>query len=216
MSRSHSSSSRSLSWSWLPRTATTGATWDVEAWSTEARIGEVLKRLRDRHGLSLRTLASRAGFSASFLSQLENGQVSPSIASLEKIAAQLGVTLASLFEASQTPVPAVVRADDRPGLTSSWSRARIESLTPAGERRPLEAVSVTLEPRGASGKHLATHPADQFAYIVRGPLTVFLGTERLTLDSGDAVLIPRKTGHRWQNEGAQSVEVLLVSIRLST
>lgn len=192
-----------------------GATRDVGAGSTEARIGEILKRLRDQHGLSLRTLASRAGFSASFLSQLENGQVSPSLASLEKIAAELGVTLASLFEASQAPAPAVVRADDRPGFSSSWSRARIESLTPAGERRPLEAVSVTLEPRGASGKHLTTHPADQFAYVILGPLTVFLGTERLTLDSGDAVLIPRKTGHRWQNDGARAAEVLLVSIRLS-
>jgi transcriptional regulator with XRE-family HTH domain len=59
----------------------------------EARIGEVLRQLRERQGLSLRTLAGRAGFSASFLSQLENGQVSPSIASLDRIAAELGVTL---------------------------------------------------------------------------------------------------------------------------
>jgi len=191
------------------------ASRDATAASTEARIGEILKRLREQHGLSLRTLASRAGFSASFLSQLENAQVSPSIASLERIAAELGVTLANLFEASQAPAAAVVRADARPGFTSSWSRARVESLTPAGERRPIEAVSVTLAPRGASGKHLTTHPTDQFAYVVNGPVTVFLGEERLSLNTGDAALIPRKAGHRWQNDGAAPAQVLLVSTRLS-
>jgi transcriptional regulator with XRE-family HTH domain len=188
---------------------------DLSAPSTEARIGEVLKRLRDQHGLSLRTLATRAGFSASFLSQLENGQVSPSLASLDRIAAELGVTLAGLFEASQAPVAAVVRADARPGFTSSWSRARVESLTPSGERRPLEAVAVTLAPRGASGRDLAGHPTDQFAYVTKGPLTLFLGDDRLSLAAGDAAVIPRKSPHRWQNDGTAEAQVLLVSIRLS-
>jgi quercetin dioxygenase-like cupin family protein len=91
----------------------------------------------------------------------------------------------------------------------------VESLTPAGERRPLEAVSVTLSPRGASGKHLAGHPTDQFAYVVKGPLTVFLGEDCLSLNTGDSVLIPRKTVHRWQNDGPDTAQVLLVSTRLS-
>ena len=188
---------------------------DASAASAEARIGDVLKRLREQHGLSLRTLATRAGFSPSFLSQLENGQVSPSIASLDRITSQLGVTLADLFEASQAPSAAVVRADARPGFTSSWSRARVESLTPSGERRPLEAVAVTLAPRGASGRDLAGHPTDQFAYVLKGPLTLFLGEERLSLTAGDAAVIPRKSPHRWQNDGTRAAEVLLVSIRLS-
>jgi transcriptional regulator with XRE-family HTH domain len=40
--------------------------------SAEERIGPELKRLREEAGLSVRTLAERAGFSASFISQLEN------------------------------------------------------------------------------------------------------------------------------------------------
>jgi len=183
--------------------------------SVEARIGDVLKRLREQHGLSLRTLAAKAGFSASFLSQLEHGQVSPSIASLGRIAGELGVTLASLFEATQASVPAVVRSDARPGFTSSWSRARVESLTPSGERWPIEAVAVSLAHRGTSGKDATVHPTDQFAYVLRGPLTLFLGDDRLFLNTGDAATIPRKTPHRWHNEGAGPVEVLLISTRLS-
>ena len=183
--------------------------------SAEARIGELLKRLREQRGLSLRTLATKVGFSASFISQLENGQVSPSIASLDRIAGELGLTLASLFEATQAPVPSVVRSTARPGFTSSWSRARVESLTPSGERRPLEAVAVSLAPLGASGKDASVHPADQFAYVLQGPLTLTLGGQRLSLDTGDAAMIPRKTPHRWHNEGIGTAQVLLVSARLS-
>jgi transcriptional regulator with XRE-family HTH domain len=183
--------------------------------AAEAQIGEVLKRLREAAGLSLRTLATRAGFSASFLSQLENGLVSPSIASLDRIARELGVTLADFFEASRTPAPTVIRAGDRPGFTSAWSRARVESLVPSGGRRSLEAVAVRLSHRGASGRHAAGLPTDQFAYVLEGPVTLSLAEERLTLGTGDAVIIPRKTPHRWQNDHSAPVEVLLVATRLA-
>lgn len=189
-------------------------TRDTARHPAEARLGDVLKRLREQLGLSLRTLATKAGFSPSFISQLENGQVSPSIASLDRIASELGVTLAELFAVSQAPAAVVVRAKERPGFTSSWSRARIESLTPAGERRPIEAMAVTLAPRGASGKHPSTHSTDQFVYVLAGAITLFLGEDRLSLDMGDAVVIPRTRPHRWQNESSVPAQMLLVSVRL--
>lgn len=52
-------------------------------------------------------------------------------------------------------------------------------------------------------------------YVINGPITLLLGDDRLSLASGDAVLIPRKTPHRWQNEGTVTAEALLVSVRLS-
>jgi transcriptional regulator with XRE-family HTH domain len=182
--------------------------------STEARVGDVLKRAREARGLSLRTLASRAGFSPSFLSQVENGQASPSIASLEKIVAEVGLTLAGLFEASHPAVPHVVRAESRPGFHSSWSRARVESLAPTDERRSLEAIAVTLAPTGSSGKHNSAHAADQFVFVLTGALVLFLGEDRVDLNAGDSVLIPRKTLHRFHNEQSVPAQVLLVSPRL--
>ena len=69
--------------------------------SVEQRLGPELKRMRDAAGMSVRTLADLAGFSPSFISQIENGQVSPSIASLEKITATLNLTLADFFRNPQ-------------------------------------------------------------------------------------------------------------------
>jgi transcriptional regulator with XRE-family HTH domain len=184
------------------------------ATTTEARIGEVLKRLREQRGLSLRTLAGQVGFSPSFLSQVENGQVSPSLASLERMATELGVSLGGLFDASRPPSTVVVRSTERPGFTSTWSKARVESLTPAGERRPLDAILVTLEPKGTSGRQPSRHPTDQFAYVLAGRLTLSLDDETLTADPGDALMVSRTMPHRWSNDGPTPAQVLIVSPRL--
>ncbi len=63
-------------------------------------IGRYVRQLRARAGLSTRALGSRTGFSASFISQLEHGLVSPSIGSMQKIATALGVTLGEFFTAA--------------------------------------------------------------------------------------------------------------------
>jgi transcriptional regulator with XRE-family HTH domain len=65
----------------------------------QVQVGEQVRRLRTAQSLSVRTLAAWAGFSPSFISQVENGQVSSAIASLERIATVLVVTLAGFFAA---------------------------------------------------------------------------------------------------------------------
>ena len=67
------------------------------------KIGGRVRQLRAEHGLSLRALAARTGFSPSFISQLEADLVAPSIPSLEKIARVLGVTLTQFFSALEEP-----------------------------------------------------------------------------------------------------------------
>jgi quercetin dioxygenase-like cupin family protein len=178
----------------------------------ETHVGPVLKRLRLRAGVSLRTLAGVAGFSASFLSQLEKAQVSPSIASLGRIARALDVSIVDLLQGASATTDGVVRGASRAAFTSTWSRARIESLSP--ERSSgLEALAVSIEPSGTSGSHSAAQPYDQFAYQLKGTLTLFWGERQIRLRAGDAVTLPAGTPHRWQNSGRRAAQVLLVMCR---
>ena len=178
--------------------------------TSEIHVGPVLKRLRTRAGLSLRTLAARAGFSASFLSLLEKAQVSPSISSLERIARALNVTVVELLQRAPVPADGVFRGESRAAFTSSWSRARIESLSPGGDNGAMQALAVTLAPTGTSGAHPAEQPHHQFVYQLRGTLTLFIGDRRIELKTGDAVTIPPGTPHRWQNESRRPAQVLMV------
>ena len=74
------------------------------------RIGKRVRELRNENELSLRELGKRAGVTASFLSQVENDQVSPSLNSLQSIATALNVPMFSLL--NDTPNGNVVRGDE--------------------------------------------------------------------------------------------------------
>lgn len=88
-------------------------------------VGQQVRRLRRRAGISLRGLAQQSGFSPSFISQLENGKVSPSIGSMGRIAANLGVGLADFFAATTATEGAqIVRVRERAQAESLWSQAR--------------------------------------------------------------------------------------------
>lgn len=176
----------------------------------EYHVGELLRELREKRGLSVRTLAGNAGFSPSFISQVENGQASPSIASLEKIAACLDITLAEFFQAGATRSSAVVRAHERPRLESGWSKAEIESLG-AGRVTRLEPVLITLRAGGISGKHPHTLARDQFIFVISGEVTLVLDDTESLLHTGDAATISAQTPYRWVNSSEEPAQLLVVS-----
>jgi quercetin dioxygenase-like cupin family protein len=179
----------------------------------EARIGPELRRLRERAGWSVRTLAERAGFSASLISQIENGQVSPSIASLGQIASTLGVSLADFFANTAESGVAVVRSGARPNFRSGYSRGTVEGLTPAAASSALEAIMLSLDAEGASGKRPAGTPAEQFAIVFEGRIVLQTDDRTIELERGDAVFIPAHMPHRWHTTGGEAAQVLLVSPR---
>lgn len=180
----------------------------------EQGLGELLRRLRTERSLSVRTLATRAGFSPSFISQVELNQASPSIASLQRLAVALGVTLGALFP-DAGPAAAVTRAGGRRRLISWWSRARIEPLTPMGSRQPLEAVMITIAPDGSSGTRPHAHPVPQFAIVFDGELRLTLGGDVQTLGPSDSVTLDADAPHLWENAGKNPARLVIVSSRLA-
>jgi transcriptional regulator with XRE-family HTH domain len=176
-------------------------------------IGPRLRRLRKKAGLSVRTLAQQLGLSASFLSQVENSLVSPSIGSLEKIALKLRVTLSDLFATPNVTNMSLVRRRARPSFTSGWSKARVEALTPSDSGGTLEALMVILAGGGTSGKHPSVAGVDQFAIVMKGRPTLTHGDQDVQLAEGDAILIRAHTPRRWQNLTSYTAQVLIVSSR---
>jgi transcriptional regulator with XRE-family HTH domain len=179
----------------------------------EASLGPAVRRLREGQQLSLRTLAERTGFSASFLSQVETGQASPSIASMERIATALGVTLGEFFQNAQGNALPVVRANERAVLHSGWSKAELESLRPSGGGTRLEPVLVTLQPGGSSGSRTYASGREEFALILEGTVVLTLNDSEQRLSPGDAVTIRAGALRLWRNEGSQPARIVIVGAR---
>jgi transcriptional regulator with XRE-family HTH domain len=178
--------------------------------SNTIQVGEIIKKRRERLRISLRTLATESGFSPSFISQVENGQASPSIASLQKIAACLDATLADFFVTNDPRPVAVVRKSERLRIESNWSKADIEALS-RGIKGDIEPILITIQPGGTSGKAPHALNDDQFVFIVFG--TVVLGQENSeqTLEAGDSVTISRRSAIRWTNASDAPAQLLVIT-----
>ncbi|MBI3965613.1 MAG: helix-turn-helix transcriptional regulator [Chloroflexi bacterium] len=179
---------------------------------SEINVGELVRRLRQGRRLSVRTLAARTEFSPSFISQVELGQASPSIASLERIAAALGVTLAEFFEAEAADAAAGEADPPRRQITSQWSRAQIQALGGPGESRQLSPFLITIAPGGRSGNAPSIQPVEVFAAVIDGEVTLTLGNVVRALPRGDSVTIPAGTPHRWENLGTEEAKLVVVSV----
>lgn len=181
---------------------------------TQQAVGEHVRRLRAQAGLSLRGLATASGFSPSLLSQLENGIVSPSIHSMEKISSALGVTLAAFFSAVDCGAGGgVTRVKDRGRMASSWSKAEIEGLSPMSAGQRLEPLMITLHPGGRSGPHPVAHPTEEFALVLKGKPVLQLDSREYRLNPGDGVtLLPRQL-RLWSNAGKADCCVVIVTLR---
>ncbi len=179
------------------------------------RLGDLVRLLRERRGLSVRTLARESGFSPSFISQVEHGLVSPSIASMERIAHVLGVTLSEFFavEKSQTAVPFVVPAGAGRELASEWSNAVVRELGPSQGDHVLEPVMLVLAAGGRSGARPAGHQGEEFAIVFAGEVLLRLEEAEHRLRVGDSVTLPSETPHQWENVSDSDAHIVLVSLR---
>jgi XRE family transcriptional regulator, regulator of sulfur utilization len=177
-------------------------------------IGPRLRAARKSRKISLRALAQRTGFSPSFLSQVELGQCSPSLASLQHICDALDVDLPELLRTpGRARTAPVVRRTERQSLRSEWSKASAESLLPNGGSDGFSALLLSLDPGGRTGTIATRKDWREFAYCIQGKVAVTLGAERYELARGDSVVISQDNAC-WENRGRNRAEILVISARL--
>ena len=176
---------------------------------TEVDVGERLRAIRNMRRATLKMIADRAGVSESFLSQVERGKASASIASLRRIAGALGVSVADLFEPSGPPRPRVLRRDERPALAFGILGRKL-LLTP----RPLNHLEVfvgELDAGGSTGAEPYAHgDSEELFVVLSGSVQLELGGDVLELESGDSIDYRSSTPHRIVNTGNDRAEVMWI------
>lgn len=168
--------------------------------------GRIRSRRLARHE-TLRQLAARAAVTESFLSQVERGVASPSIASVQRIARALDTSIAELF-ASDERAGTVVRVDDRRKVVYQGLGAVDEFLTRGTDGR-LQVIYSTIQPGGGTGDEAYSHDSDEEVVVVlEGALDLWVGGEHYRLEAGDAVTHSSRVPHRNTNPGPGVARVL--------
>ena len=168
--------------------------------SGDGEVGPRLRQLRDQKGMSARQVAELAGLTPAYLSRLENGRVSPTVATLARLVAAMGETMATLFAEPPGEAQPVVRRSERHLLRS---RGVLDSQVTPGWAKRLEILESLVEPGQGSSKTLHSHPGDEECVLVlEVELDLYLRTERLHLGVGDSATFDSRTPHRWRNPSA--------------
>lgn len=158
--------------------------------SIATRLGRRVRALREDRGHSLDALAERSGVSRSNISLIERGESSPTATVLDKLAAGLGVTLASLFE-DELPVVApspIARLADQPVWIDPGSGYMRRNVSPPGAS-PIQWVDVVFPPgqRVAYDDVAREAETHQQVWMIEGAMDVSVGASQWHLEAGDCL-----------------------------
>ncbi len=170
----------------------TGSGAPVESERTlERAIGAKLRELRNRFHLSLTELARTASLSSGMLSKIENGQISPSLATLQALASALNVPLTTLFSTFEEKRDCSYVAAGQ-GVVIQRRGTKVGHVYQllghalGGDLR-IEPYLITLSEEAApyTGFH---HAGVEFIYMLSGQVTYRHADRVYHLRPGDALL----------------------------
>ena len=182
----------------------------VPSEATGKKIGQRVRRLRKEQRLSLRALAIKSGCSASLISQVELNQAAPSIASLERIAAGLGVRLGDFFSTAGAQSTAIVSRSKGPLFKRQQSNILVESLTPASVATWCQVHMITLRPGDWYEKAAQETDGERYVMVLDGTVRLELAGAPQLLRGGDGLIIGSGTSHRWENTRAKIARLLAI------
>lgn len=174
-------------------------------------VGRRLQRLRKHQGISQRELARRAEVTNSTLSMIEQGKVSPSVASLEKILRAFPISLQEFFSASFQPTPAVFRSDDFIHTRKGLVDYRIMPLPYAG-KEGLYLAHQRYPPGANVQSEWMVRNGFVGGLICEGELELRLDDEFNCLKQGDGFYFSMHRDHAFVNHSPHDCIVVCVSL----
>ena len=183
----------------------------ANAFDSDVQIGARLRELRKAKALTLQEVATTAGISVSYLSQIERNVSRLPIGVLKTIADALGVHMNWFFQqGAQGPAEErdiVVRAGNRRNLSFTGLGITEELLSP-NLSGPLEMLISTIHP-GADSEFYS-HDGAEAGMVISGTLDLWVDDKHFVLRKGDSFAFPSTRRHRCANRGTAAVKVLWV------
>ncbi len=153
-------------------------------------IANHVRSRRREIGLNVGQLAERSGISKGMLSKIENAQTSPSLSTIERLAAALDMPVTSLFRGLAEERDAVfVKAGSGPEIVRQGTRAGhtyqlLGSLR--GPYKRVEPLLVSLT-EAAEVFPLFQHPGIEVLYMLEGVMEYSYGTQNYLMEPGDTM-----------------------------
>lgn len=180
-----------------------------------ASVGERVRQVRDKRGLSLEDVSQRTGIDVSMLSQIEEGAVAPPLGTIIRLAKALEMRMGYFISGEEDRPYTIVRHSDRKVVSRYDSKKakyygyEYESLAPHKKDRHMEPFLVTLE-AAETKEERSTHDGQEFIFVLQGQMEVRLGEDLHILDPGDAIYYDSTVPHLVKTHGKKPTKILAV------
>lgn len=184
----------------------------------EYDIGSKLKKYRLSKKMTLKVIAEQMGCSIALLSQMENSNISPSIASLYKLSKILNFKLASLFDHEEEEKEVryeIVRKGQMKNSTRFLSfRNNNNPLFEESHFRKMPNKKMIPFLINLSAKTINAasydHEGESYIYVMKGQFELFLDSRQIDLREGDSVYIYTPVSQRFSCREDLETTILLL------
>ena len=189
-----------------------------ESAETRQLVQAVAARLREARRtrrFTLRALSEKTGLSEPFLSRLERGRVSTSIANLILITRTVGIDLGQLFQdaagTTATQHYTLVRASQRrrPQVVPATGYT-YQPMAVAWPGQRMDAFVLTFPVKNRADV-LTAHEGEELTFVLQGEILFQLGDEQIPLKAGDCLYFNAEIPHMGKNVGRVDAKVLMVA-----
>lgn len=170
----------------------------------DMEIGSKIRAIRKRKGLTIAQMSEQAGLSKGFISNIENDHTSPSLNTLQAIAAFLDIPLPYLLLEKKEHMK-VVRKAER--VYTSFNNIKIEHLT---SQSGLRMMHVELPPGASTGEAIA-HEGEEAHVVLKGTVLAEQGEDSVIAEEGDSFSWNASVPHFVKNIG-DTEAILLIAV----
>lgn len=177
------------------------------------QLGTRLRQARQKQGITLGTLSQETALSTSFLSRLERGETSTSIANLIMIATRLGISLHEFFEEpSDTGKDYILsRAQERKHQTPLVAHGYSYRLSTGDlPDQQMSAFELSFPPEAEEQPTLLTHDGEEVLYLIEGSIEFHIGEDSFVMNAGDCVHFNCSKPHMGRNIGKNAARLLMI------
>lgn len=172
-----------------------------------------LKLVREKHALSQRELAKRAGVTNSTISLIEQNRVSPSISSLKKVLDGVPMSLAEFFTFDiAEPVRPSPFFDKEQMPDIGGEGVKLFLIGHGVQNRHITMLREVYEPGADTGAEMLSHIGQEVGTVVRGEIELTVDEQTRVLKSGEGYYFESTLPHRFRNLGKETAEIISASL----
>jgi transcriptional regulator with XRE-family HTH domain len=166
----------------------------------DVELGQRLRFIRERAGLSQRSLATKTGVPNSTISLIESGKMNPSVGALRRVLDGIPISLSEFFSFEPEPEKTSFYGHDE---LTEIGKGKL-SLRQVGSNmfgRALMVLHETYDIGADTGRVLYGHEGEEGGIVLSGQVEITVGAQRKILGPGDAYYFESRLPHRFKQVG---------------